>query len=477
MRKPLFPAASLLGLGLTLWLGTATSSFGAEAVTSSTTFEVRAHGAAGDGVTLDTAAINRAIEACAAAGGGQVRFAPGRYLSGTVRLRSHVALYLEAGATLVGATNLTEYRQPANSIAGAKRGWSQWHRALVLGEDVEDVTIAGPGTIDGNKVFDPKGEERMRGPHTIELAGGRRFTLRDISIVDSANYAVMLYSTEQVEVRNVRITGGWDGVHFRGTPERPCRQVDIINCQFYTGDDSIAGWYWENTVISGCVINSSCNGIRLIGPAKDLIVRDCLFFGPGREPHRSSHRTNMLSGIILQPGAWEAVPGALQDVFITRNSMKHVASPITVWTAPGNTADRITISELDAIGVYRSAVSVEGWGEAPMGKVALRHLDVEFAGGGKVEAGAQTVHKPGVDARPLPAWGVYARHVDRLELSDVQLRTVEPDHRPVILAEDVRQLNLDRVHRSADSGGAEPLRAINVAEITARDTDLLPSKK
>jgi polygalacturonase len=89
--------------------------------------------------------------------------------------------------------------------------------------------------------------------------------LRDISVVDSANYAVFFQLCDDVEIRNVKFVGAGTGA-LAGRPERWCHNVKIINCQFYTGDDAIAGRYWDHTVISGCVINSSCNGIRLIGP-------------------------------------------------------------------------------------------------------------------------------------------------------------------------------------------------------------------
>ncbi len=83
----------------------------------------------------------------------------------------------------------------------------------------------------------------------------------------------------------------------------------IVGCEFYTGDDAIAEGYWDDTLIADCVVNSSCNGIRLIGRARRLIVKGCLFYGPGKRPHRTSDRTNMLSGVILQPGAWDETKG------------------------------------------------------------------------------------------------------------------------------------------------------------------------
>ena len=448
---------------------------GYQTVAGDALFNIRDFGAKGDGATLDTAAINQAIEAGAKSAGGQVLFPPGRYLSGTVHLKSHVTLYFEAGATLVGTTNLDQYLQPAVPSFMAEARWGKWHRGLIVGENVEDVTIAGPGIIDGNKVFDPTGEERMRGPHTIAFVNCRRLTLRDLSIVDSANYAVYFQVSDDVEIRNVKITGGWDGVHWRGAPERWCKNVNIIGCQFYTGDDSIAGRYWDNTVITDCIINSSCNGIRVIGPATRLIVNRCLFYGPGLQPHRTSResrRTNMLSGIILQPGAWDRTQGLLDDVLLANNTMHDVASPVTIWTKPGNPVGRVTVSGLDATGVHRSALSVESWADAPITNVVVRKAHIEFTGGGTAEQAKQLVKGPGVDARPLPAWGVFARNVEQLTFEDVRLSLSQDDLRPVLLAERVQRLSLDNFRFTHVPGVTEPLVTTNVGKILLRETEV-----
>jgi len=429
------------------------------------TFDIRDYGAVGDGVTLDTPAINRALEECSRQGGGQVLFPPGRYLSGTVHLHSHVAIYLEAGATLVGTTNLDQYQPPTVPDFMPEARWGKWHRGLIVGDNVEDVTIAGPGTVDGHKVYDPTGEERMRGPHTITFANCRRFTLRDFSIVDSANYAVFFQVSDDVDIRNLKITGGWDGVHFRGGPNRWCRNVNIVDCQFYTGDDSIAGRYFDNVVISGCVVNSSCNGIRIIGPTTHLIVNDCLFYGPGQQPHRSSARHNMLSGIILQPGAWDRTEGPLDDVLLANNTMHDVASPVTIWTKPGNRAGRITIAGLNATHVYRSAMSVESWGDTPITNLVVRNANIEYTGGGTAEQGRQPVKGPGVDARPLPAWALYARNVEHVTLEDVRFSVEQDDFRPLILADRVRTLDLDNVRFPHLLTATNPLVTTNVGTI------------
>lgn len=432
------------------------------------TFDIRDYRQAVDDPALDTGAINRAIAACAEAGGGQVLIPPGRYVSGTIRLRSHVTLFLAAGSTLVGTTNLSMYEPPAVPSFMPEAKWGKWHRGLLVCDNAEDVTICGQGIIDGHKVFDPTGEEHMRGPHAIIFADCRHFTIRDVSIVDAANYAIFFQASDEVEIRNVKIVGGWDGVHFRGAPGHWCHNVSIINCEFYTGDDSIAGRYWDNTVISGCVINSSCNGIRLIGPATRLLVNNCVFYGPGQQPHRTGGRTNMLSGIILQPGAWDKTEGPLDDVLLANNTMCDVASPVTIWTKSGNSVGHITVAGLNATRVYRSALSVESWSDAPITNVVIRNATIEFLGGGKAEQANQPVKGPGVDARPLPSWGIYARNLEQLTLEDVRLSLSNDDLRPVLLADGVQHLSLDDFKFPEVPGVPHPLVMTNVLKLDRR---------
>jgi Pectate lyase superfamily protein/Right handed beta helix region len=432
-------------------------------------FNVRDYGAVGDGKAVETAAINRAVEACSAAGGGQVRLTPGRYLSGTVRLRSHVTLLLEAGATLVGTPDLDAYEAfrppPGTPEAGFK---ATWHRALILGDGVEDAAIVGPGRIDGNQVFDPNGEEHRRGPHAILFGNCRGVTLRDFSVADAANYAVMLEGCEQVEARNLTVTGGWDGIHFRGWRDRPCRDVTIADCRLFTGDDAIAGRYWDNVLITGCVLNSSCNGLRLIGPATHLIVHHCLCYGPGRFLHRTSGRHNMLAALALQPGAWDATEGDLDDVLIADVTARHVTTPLHLSVHPGNRAGEVVVSRLSAPGVYEAACSVESWADAPVGRISLHDMSVEFAGGGTREQAAAAVHRPGTEARPLPAWGLYARHVRQLDCENVRLTSAHEDFRPALLAEGVERLALDGLHLSRSPEGVEPMLLHDVGMVERR---------
>lgn len=468
-------AAGTLGLALAL---TALLLPTRPVAAGSGVFDVREHGAKGDGTTPDTAAINRAVEACGEAGGGVVRFPAGRYLSGTVRLRSRVTLHLEAGATLVGTTELSAYERftPPEGMPEANFN-PNWHRALVLGVGVEDVAIVGEGTIDGNKVHDPRGEERMRGPHTILMGQSNGIAIRGVAIRDSANYAIMLEDCSRAAIENVDIRGGWDGVHFRGWPGHPCRDVTIVGCRFFTGDDAIAGRYWEETLISDCVLNSSCNGIRLIGPAEGLVIHDCLFFGPGHEPHRSSGRTNMLGGIVLQPGGWDPTEGRLDDVLISDVTMRNVTTPLHLSIKPNNPAGNVTVERMSATGVYRAAVSVESWAEEPIERVVFRDVALEFQGGGTADHASRPVESPGLDARPLPAWGLYARKVGTLVLDGVRLRLADADARPALRCDGVERLVLEDLRADEGADGVEPVVLEDVGEVVGEGAETVGARR
>ena len=124
-------------------------------------------------------------------------------------------------------------------------------------------------------------------------------TLDGVTIRDSANYAFFFYASTKVRVQNATFEGGWDGVHFRGTLDRWNRDVRISNCRFFTGDDCIAGHYIQDGVVEDCLLNSSCNGVRLIGPARGLSFTDCEFVGPGKFEHRTPV-------ICIAPTCWLA---------------------------------------------------------------------------------------------------------------------------------------------------------------------------
>ena len=120
---------------------------------------------------------------------------------------------------------------------------------------------------------------------------------------------------------------------------------------------------------------------------------------------------------------------------------------------------------LNATGIYRAALSVESWADAPITNVAIRNANLEFSGGGKAEQATVPIKKPGVDARPLPAWGLYARNVEQLMLEDVRFSLAKEDLRPVLLAEDVQRLTLDNFKFRRIAGVTNPIVTTNVGKL------------
>ena len=408
---------------------------------------VRDFGAVGDGVTLATAAIQKAIDTCAQAGGGVVRLSAGIYLSATLRLRPYVTLHLEAGATLKGVSDPEAYASP--NLEGRQ---PRWHRALILAQDAEHAGIVGPGTLDGSKVFDPWGEEKMRGPHTIHSVRSQHFFIRDVTVRDSANYAILAWQCDDLEVHNVTVHGGWDGFHIRGSAERSCQRVTVTACRFYTGDDAIAGTWVDDLLISDCLLNSSCNGIRWIGPARRMIIDQCLIFGPGRYPHITQSRHNTLIGITLQPGAWEPMPGELDRVQLSNITMHHVDCALMVFNKPGSTLGSIEVNRLTATGVDKAACSFENWsGETRKpgdrgAKITLRDSTINHTCASPSQPPVEPVSEPRHGCRPLPAWGLYARALQQLTLENVRFASESQDPRPLILLDQVQSFVHDQLH-------------------------------
>jgi polygalacturonase len=218
-------------------------------------FDVMAHGAAGDGKTLDTAAINQAIVACHAAGGGMVYMPPGIYLSGTVILQSNVTLYLEAGATLLGSRKLSDYTpQPGPS---PKADANQTH--LVFARDAENIGLAGPGRIDGQgpAFWMPSGRtppppsESWRDVATydwkslprpspmLEFYNCKNLRIEDVRIENAPGWTMRPIQCEHVVIRGIAVNNPVIGPNTDGMDLTCCRNVFISDCLIDTGDDAL----------------------------------------------------------------------------------------------------------------------------------------------------------------------------------------------------------------------------------------------
>jgi len=419
-------------------------------------FNIKDYGAQGDGITVNTHAINKAVDACSEAGGGTVVIPDGTFLTGTVQMKSHVTLLLEKGAVIKGVTDLDAYVPyiPTREMGRYDNANKfRWNRALVLGVGVTDVTITGSGCVDGDHVFDSQGEERMRGPHTILFAESRNLSFSGFTVNNAANYAFMAYEIDNVVFNNLTVNQGWDGIHIRGG-----KHILIRNSSFYTGDDAIAGGYWEDVVITDCHINSSCNGIRMIMPADGLTISHCTFVGPGQYPHRTSkekQRTNMLSAILLQPGGWSNAPGIVDKVHIHDISIDNVNNPLMMVLNEGNSAGKILVERMKAERVNEFASSVESWKDGTFDEVIFRNISIEYVGHPDASLSDALLRQPPVDARNLPCWGWMVRNVKNIVYENVHLSYTGVEPRPAFYFDNVALIVFNKVeypgNENADS--------------------------
>lgn len=411
---------------------------------------ILSYGAVPNDTTINNAkAINSAITYCAENGGGVVEVPVGTFTTGTVFLRSGVTLRLNKGAVLLGSNSLSDYfslmteldlsryESGQGTVNYNSATDAQWSKAMIFGVGCVGAGIEGEGCIDGGDVRNPLGEEHMRGPHTILLAGCKNMVMRDFKVRRSANYAFLAYRLDKSSFRNITVEGGWDGIHIRGGHD-----LLIKGCKLRTGDDAIAGGYWERMKITHCVLNSSCNGIRMIMPSTDLEIADCDIFGPGQFEHITSHRTRSENAINIEPGAWGKAPGRLDRICIRRNNIRSVLSPLCVTLGNDNTCGSILVEDMTARDVTRMALSVKSWGDAPTDKVVLKNCDLEFDGIDDPSLPAWFYNKPTSQWPVFPSWGMFFRNVRVVNVHNVTLRVKGGEYRKAFMCQNVGKENL-----------------------------------
>ena len=242
---------------------------------------------------LQTSAIQAALDACFLAGGGYVIVPAGLWLTGGLRLRSNTVLYLQSGAILRGSVNHEDYDlyrndtlEPIGESQEPHRGkdpLSRWNNGLIKVLDAKNIAIIGEkgSYLDGNNCYDPTGEENYRGPHGINIWNSENILLEGYTFVHSANWAQAIFQSQHITARNLTICGGHDGFDVR-----TCDDILIEDCNFYTGDDCIAGFDNHDVVIRNCILDCACSAMRFGG--NNVLVENCRSIAPSRFGFRGS---------------------------------------------------------------------------------------------------------------------------------------------------------------------------------------------
>ena len=515
------PLFGVLAVTAAVWLGAAGGALSAaDAVPAGRVFDVKSYGATGDGKTLDSDAINRAILAADAAGGGTVVFPPGVYVSASLRLRSKITLYLEAGATIEAVDDkLAPYDNPEPNDWGDKfhyqdYGHSHWQNSLIWGIGLHDVAILGPGLIHGkglnpgfNRFADEaKGEKRYvdGGPGTankaIALRDCRNVILRDFSILHGGHFGILATGVDNLTIDNLKIDTNRDGMDVDA-----CNNVRVSRCSVNSPwDDGIclkASYglgrirHCENITISDCLLA----GNFVEGTLLDATFQRCT-------PEYKSYRTGRIKFGTESNGdfkniaitncvfddsrgiAIESVDGShIEDVVISNITMRHVAqAPIfirlgsrlrgpdspPIGTIRRINIDNVVVSDAD----WNLGCVISGISGHPIEDLRISNLRLVQQGGGSKELGERV---PPEEERSypepsmfgdMPSYAGFFRHVRQIEISRAKIDFDRPEARPAFVLSDVQDARFDHLNVARGTDAAPLFDLRDVTDFSVADS-------
>jgi len=429
---------------------------------------VRDYGAKGDGKSKDTGALQAAIDA-AGRSGGTVYVPPGDYVSGTLRLRDRIAFRLAAGATLIASPDDADF-DPYEELdyeSFADRETTDFSFALLRGRALQDIGIFGPGRIDGNRT-------KRGGPKPIALKQCRNVQIHDLTIDNAPNYNISLLGCDQVDIVGVTIRNGYSD----GIDPDCCKNVRIANCRIESRDDAIVAKAslalgvrrsTENVLVTDCALVNVRNALKLgtesSGDFKNIVFRNCTISARavGWKPYPDDWKPQPSAGISLIT----TDGGSLERVRVSGITMTGVRAPLFVRLGrrglgqpvpvAGDLKD-ISIAHIVATGATWPS-SITGIPGHPISNISLTDIRITSKGGGQAALLSRNVpelEKQYPDAtrfRDLPAYGLYCRHVNDLRADQLDLTVEQPDARPAVILDDVRQADLRAIAATPPANG------------------------
>ena len=455
-------------------------------------FNVKTFGALGDGKTIDTPSINRAIEAANAAGGGMVRFPAGVYACYSIHLKSNVALYLDDGATILAASvppegTTTGGYDPAEPNTPWEHyqdyGHNHWHNSLIWGENIHNFAILGSGLIWGKGLSRGVGHEKPRadapgvGNKAIALKNCYNVVFRDFSILQGGHFGIWTAGVDNLTIDNLKIDTNRDGMDIDC-----CRNVRISNCSVNSPwDDGICpkssfalGYAraTENVTITNCYVTGAYEvGTMLDGTWKrfpaDTRVPRTGRIKCGTESNGGFKNITISNCVFdgCRGFALESVDGALlEDITFTGITMRDCTNtPLFLRLGsrmrgpsgvPVGTLKRVIISNVvsyNSVSKYTGGGIISGIPGHPIEDIKINDVYLHYRSESEI---GSAVLEPQEDEQkypeptmfgPLPAQGFFIRHVKNIECSNVEIACDQPDSRPVFWLSNVDGADFFRI--------------------------------
>jgi polygalacturonase len=452
------------------------------------------YGAKGDGATKNTLAIQKAIDACSKTG-GRVIFPAGKFLSGTIILKSNVVLYFEAGATLLGSTDINDY--PV--IVPKFRSYADFHinRSLIYAENQENIGITGPGVIDGNgdsPEFHDGKKTLLEKPPTIRIISCRHVTVSGVHLENSAKWMQHYLACDFLVIKNITVynhsNGNNDGLDVDG-----CHYVTISGCSIDSDDDAIclksdSRRKCENVKITNCVASAHCNAIKIgtetMGGFRNIFISHCRI-RPCADTVKINGLKEGISGIdlLIMDG------GTMENVTVSHIAIDSESTPLfirlgnfgrTYYTGepkpkPGIIRN-IVISNIVAKNAGKYSSSISGFAGNFIENVSLSNISISAKGGGgdkdtgKMVPENETKYPDAFTMYNgiLPSYGLYIRQVKNIRLTNIKLETVNADERSALVMDDTHGISIKNLKAGLKSASQSLIYANQTTGLSISDS-------
>ncbi len=437
------------------------------------TIDVKTYGAIGDGITVNTKIIQKAIDDCHAKGGGTVQIDDGTYVTGTLLLKDSVRLHITENTILLGSSNPLDYTSIDTFIdaTGQERG-----NCLIGAKNAKNISISGKGTIDGNgtaflsdnlkktrkKLELTENQTKKFGtnrPFLLRFVNSSQIKIKQIKLRQPAAWTCHFYQSNDIEIDQISIYShahrNNDGIDLDSSHD-----VIISDCTIDTGDDAICFKTTSpkptyNVQINNCRLKSDWGTIKFgtesMGDMYDISIKNCSI----TDTKGGGIKILSVDGANIYNIEIDSIKMSKTDMPIFIRLGERLRTYRNAKPQQVGSIDAISIKNIEATTRKPSnsrinppnGMLITGTPNHSIGNISLENITIQLPGGGLLAdtdievPEAETKYPEFSFFGVLPAYGLYARHINELNLINTTFELIEKDAREALILEDVSTLN------------------------------------